>query len=126
MVIAWENEMAQVSEIVEGIYRICNPPTLIHTGFYESYDAVRAAVAEVVDPNGLAYVIFGHFEADECGGNGPVPPRRRPGAPAIDTELLGEVRPRAAQLVPKLKQTAGQRESHPVCSVIHGSSRVGG
>ena len=51
--------MAQVSEMVDGIYRISNPPTrdapisfnqflidderptLIHTGFYEAYDAVR-------------------------------------------------------------------------------------
>jgi glyoxylase-like metal-dependent hydrolase (beta-lactamase superfamily II) len=78
--------MAQISEIVDGIYRICIPPTrdvpisfnqflidderptLIHTGFYESYDAVRAAVAEVLDPKRLAYVVLGHFEADECGG----------------------------------------------------------
>jgi glyoxylase-like metal-dependent hydrolase (beta-lactamase superfamily II) len=72
--------------MVDGIYRICNPPTrdapisfnqflidderptLIHTGFYEAYDAVRAAVAEVLDPKQLAYVVLGHFEADECGG----------------------------------------------------------
>lgn len=78
-------EKAQISEIVTGIYRICQPPqnypigfnqflidderpTLIHTGFYQSYDAVRAAVAQVIDPKRLAYVIIGHFEADECGG----------------------------------------------------------
>ena len=78
--------MAQVSEIVDGIYRIYNPPTrdapislnqflidderptLIHTGFYEAHDAVQAAVAEVLDPKRLAYVVLGHFEADECGG----------------------------------------------------------
>ena len=78
--------MAQVSEIVDGIYRIYNPPTrdapislnqflidderptLIHTGFYEVHDAVQAAVAEVLDPKRLAYVVLGHFEADECGG----------------------------------------------------------
>ena len=78
--------MAQVDEIVKGVYRICSlppgqypvgfnqfliddeQPTLIHTGFYESYDAVRAAVAEVLDPKRLAYVILGHFESDECGG----------------------------------------------------------
>ncbi len=76
---------AQISEIVDGIYRICHPPrnypigfnqflidderpTLIHTGFYDSYDAVRAAVAQVLDPKRLAYVVIGHFEADECGG----------------------------------------------------------
>ena len=78
--------MAQVSEIVGGIYRICRPPTgdvpidfnqflidderptLIHTGYHEAYDAVRAAVAKVIDPKRLAYVVLGHFEADECGG----------------------------------------------------------
>ncbi len=78
--------MTQVTEIVNGIYRICSVPpgvrpvgfnqvliederpTLIHTGFYDSYDAVRAAVAEVLDPKRLAYVVLGHFEADECGG----------------------------------------------------------
>jgi flavorubredoxin len=77
--------MAQVTEIVDGIFRICHPPhnypigfnqflidderpTLIHTGFYQSYEAVRAAVAQVLDPKRLAYVVLGHFEADECGG----------------------------------------------------------
>jgi len=76
----------RVHEIVEGIYRICSlpagevpvgfnqfliddeRPTLIHTGYYESHDVVRAAVAEVLDPERLAYVVIGHFEADECGG----------------------------------------------------------
>ena len=79
--------MAQVNEIVDGIYRICSlpagqtspvsfnqfliddeRPTLIHTGYYESYDTVRAAVAQVLDPKRLAYVVLGHFESDECGG----------------------------------------------------------
>ena len=78
--------MAQVTEIVDGIYRLCTlppgqypvgfnqfliddeRPTLIHTGFYDSYDAVRAAVAQVLDPKRLAYVVLGHFESDECGG----------------------------------------------------------
>ncbi len=78
--------MAQVTEIVDGVYRISSGPdadfpisfnqfliagdrpTLIHTGYFESYNAVRAAVAQVVDPKLLAYVVLGHFEADECGG----------------------------------------------------------
>lgn len=79
--------MAEVTEIAQGIYRICSQragqavplsfnqflidderPTLIHTGYYQSYDAVRAAVAEIIDPKRLAYVVLGHFEADECGG----------------------------------------------------------
>ena len=57
--------------MVDGIYRICNPPTrdapisfnqflidderptLIHTGFHEAYDAVRAAVAKALIQSGL-------------------------------------------------------------------------
>ena len=78
--------MIQADEIADGIYRICSipagkspisfnqflinneKPTLIHTGYYESYDTVRAAVAQVLDPKRLAYIVLGHFEADECGG----------------------------------------------------------
>jgi flavorubredoxin len=81
-----ESVLAQVNEIVDGIYRICSVPpgkspvgfnqfliddehpTLIHTGFYESFDTVRAAVAQVLDPKRIAYVVLAHFEADECGG----------------------------------------------------------
>jgi hypothetical protein len=50
--------------------------------------------------------------------------RGRPGTSAIDTACSERFGLGAAQLVPKLKQTAGQRESQPVCSVIHGSRRV--
>jgi flavorubredoxin len=78
--------MARVEEIVPGIYRISTPPgdqfpigfnqfliadekpALIHTGFYQAYDAVRSAVAEVLDPKQLSYIVLGHFESDECGG----------------------------------------------------------
>lgn len=78
--------MAQVEEIVESIYRICTVPpgeypvgfnqfliddelpTIVHTGFYDSYGAVRDAVSQVLDPSRLAYVVLGHFESDECGG----------------------------------------------------------
>jgi len=78
--------MASVTEIVRGIYRISSgpdkdhpigfnqflivddKPTLIHTGYFESYDIVRAGLKEVLDPKLLAYVVLGHFEADECGG----------------------------------------------------------
>jgi flavorubredoxin len=79
--------MARVDEIVDGIYRICTPvelpgytfqfnqflidderPTLIHTGMYQLYEGVRDAVAEVLDPGRLEYVILLHFEADENGG----------------------------------------------------------
>src|SRR5262249_50466965 len=78
--------MSQVTEIVDGIYRLCSlpagkypvgfnqfliddeQPTLIHTGFYASYEAVRAAVAQIIDPKRLAYVILGNVGADEWGG----------------------------------------------------------
>jgi hypothetical protein len=89
--------MAQVDEIIDGIYRVCSlppgqypvgfnqfliddeRPTLIRTGFYESYEAVRGAVAQVLDPKRLAYVVLCHFESDECGGwaaSSPTRPRR--------------------------------------------------
>jgi flavorubredoxin len=78
--------MAQIDEITSGIYRISSPPTefvpitfnqfliddemptLIHTGVYGAYDDIRKAVAEVLDPAKLAYVVLLHFEGDECGG----------------------------------------------------------
>jgi flavorubredoxin len=79
--------MARVDEVAAGIYRIStwvpqvgitvnqfliedDYPALIHTGVYPLYEAVRTAVAEVIDPARLAYVIVPHFEADECGGMG--------------------------------------------------------
>jgi flavorubredoxin len=79
--------MARIDEITAGIYRISTTvdidggafqfnqflvdderPALIHTGMYGMYEAVRDAVAEVVDPGKLGYVILLHFESDECGG----------------------------------------------------------
>jgi len=79
--------MARIDEITDGIYRISTTvdidggafqfneflidderPALIHTGMYGMYEGVRDAVAEVVDPGKLGYVILLHFEADECGG----------------------------------------------------------
>jgi flavorubredoxin len=79
--------MARIDEVAAGIFRISafNPvyqitfnqfliaderPALIHTGIHSAYDAVRKAVAEVIDPARLAYIIVPHFEADECGGMG--------------------------------------------------------
>ncbi len=79
--------MARVDEVVDGIYRISSwvpqagitfnqfliedeRPALIHTGMYPMYEDVRRAVAEVLDPARLEYVIVPHFEADECGGMG--------------------------------------------------------
>jgi flavorubredoxin len=79
--------MAQVDEVAPGIYRISTlneesqlqfnqflidgeRPALIHTGMFPMYEGVRKAVAEVLDPTRLAYVVCPHFESDECGGMG--------------------------------------------------------
>ena len=43
-------------------------PTLIHTGMFPVYEDVRKAVAEILDPASLSYVVCPHFESDECGG----------------------------------------------------------
>jgi flavorubredoxin len=43
-------------------------PTLIHTGEYGSYEAIRQAVAKVLDPARLAYIALLHWEGDENGG----------------------------------------------------------
>ena len=79
--------MAQIDQIVEGIYRISTPPSvdgapisfnqfliddeapvLVHTGVYGEYEGIRKAISEVLDPATLAYVVLLHFEGDECGG----------------------------------------------------------
>jgi flavorubredoxin len=80
--------MTRIDLVTEGVYRISSqfpgfPITLnqfviegqeaaalIHTGTFPLYDAVRKAVAEVMDPKRLRYVVVPHFEADECGGMG--------------------------------------------------------
>jgi flavorubredoxin len=79
--------VAHVDEVAPGIYRISTlneetqfqfnqflvddeRPTLIHTGMFPMYESVRKAVAEVLDPARLAYVVCPHFESDECGGMG--------------------------------------------------------
>jgi flavorubredoxin len=78
--------MTRIDEIVDGIYRISTAPTaevpisfnqflidderpaLIHTGVHSSYDDIRNAIGQVLDPARLAYVVLLHFEGDECGG----------------------------------------------------------
>src|SRR3712207_6086271 len=79
--------MTRIDEVTEGIYRISQfvpqagitynqfliadeHPTLIHTGWYTMYEDVHEAIAAVLDPSRLAYIIVAHFEADECGGMG--------------------------------------------------------
>jgi len=77
--------MTSIEKIVGDIYRISafwpeygisinqfviadEQPALIHTGTYPMYDEVRKAVAQIIDPAKLAYIVVPHFEADECGG----------------------------------------------------------
>lgn len=77
--------MATVNQVADDIYRISvmtpdapisfnqfliddEQPALIHTGMFPMYDQVREAIAEVLDPAHLRYVVIGHFESDECGG----------------------------------------------------------
>ena len=79
--------MAHVDEVAPGIYRISTlheetqfqfnqflidgeRPALIHTGMFPMYEGVRKAVAEVLDPTRLAYIVCPHFESGECGGMG--------------------------------------------------------
>jgi len=79
--------MTQINQVAAGIYRISSydptadmsfnqfliedeHPTLIHTGTYPLYEAVRQVVSEILDPKRLAYIVVPHFEADECGGMG--------------------------------------------------------
>jgi len=74
--------MAQINQVAEGIYRISSyapdpdmsfnqfliddeHPALIHTGTYPLYEDVRQAVAEILDPSRLAYIIVPHFEGVE-------------------------------------------------------------
>src|SRR5919199_6037355 len=81
------NIVAHIDEVASGIYRISTlneetqfqfnqfliddeRPALIHTGMFPMYEGVRKAVAEVLDPKRLSYVVCPHFEADECGGMG--------------------------------------------------------
>jgi flavorubredoxin len=75
-----------VNEIADGIYRINTPvrlpvgafsynqylivddkPMIFHTGLRRMFPLVREAIAAVLPPEGLRYVAFSHFEADECG-----------------------------------------------------------
>jgi flavorubredoxin len=80
-----EKLSTQIDRLEAGIYRIATwvpaagitfnqfliedeRPTLIHTGMHELYDAVRDAVAEVLDPARLEFIALLHFEADECVG----------------------------------------------------------
>ncbi len=58
-------------------------PTLVHTGAYGDYEAIRKAIAEVLDPARLAHLVLLHWEGDENGG------MDRFMAAARDAELVG-------------------------------------
>ncbi|HEY1594285.1 MAG TPA: hypothetical protein VGF74_02720 [Thermoleophilaceae bacterium] len=90
----------RIDHIAGGIYRISHweeqygltfnqfliddeRPTLIHTGNYDHYDAVRKSIAEVIDPAKLANIILLHWEGDENGG------MDRLMAEAKDSQLVG-------------------------------------
>ncbi len=76
---------ARIDHVVGGIYRISiwspdagltfnqfliddEAPTLVHTGRYDDYDAVVAAVSQVLDPARLTNLVLLHWEGDENGG----------------------------------------------------------
>lgn len=75
----------RIDNITGGIYRISvfdpvvgitfnqflvddERPTLIHTGEWHRYDAIRGAIREVLDPATLANIVLLHWEGDENGG----------------------------------------------------------
>lgn len=43
-------------------------PLLFHTGPRQMFPLVREAVARVLPPESLRWIMFSHLEADECGG----------------------------------------------------------
>jgi flavorubredoxin len=79
--------MTDVTEIAEGIYRIstlvpeigptgftfnqflvdAEEPLLYHTGARGMFPVVSEAIATVMPVDRLRWIMFGHFEADECG-----------------------------------------------------------
>ena len=90
----------RIDHIIGGIYRISHweeqygltfnqfliddeRPTLIHTGTYDHYDAVRKSIGEVIDPAKLANIVLLHWEGDENGG------MDRLMAEAGESELVG-------------------------------------
>jgi flavorubredoxin len=75
----------RIDHITGGIYRISafepsvgitfnqfliddERPTLIHTGEWHRYDAIRGAIRQVLDPATLAHIVLLHWEGDENGG----------------------------------------------------------
>jgi flavorubredoxin len=79
--------MTDIDEIADGIYRIstlvpdigptgftfnqflvdAEEPLLYHTGLHHLFPAVSEAIATVMPVERLRWIMFGHYEADECG-----------------------------------------------------------
>ena len=78
----------RISEIADGIYRLstfvpeiappagftfnqflidADEPLLFHCGPRAMFPSVSAAVAQVLPPEQLRWIAFGHVESDECG-----------------------------------------------------------
>jgi flavorubredoxin len=75
---------ARIDEIADDLYRICvyvpafdlqfnhflvrdDEPLLFHTGMRGMFPVVREAVTRLIDPAGLRWISWSHFEVDECG-----------------------------------------------------------
>jgi len=75
---------SKVTEIAPDVYRIStfhpaygiqfnqflikdDEPFLMHTGFKKMFSATLEGVSSVIDPAGLRWIGFSHFESDECG-----------------------------------------------------------
>jgi flavorubredoxin len=80
-----EGAMGVVTEIGPDLYRISiyvpqfdlqfnhflvkdEAPILYHAGLRGMFPLLREAVATILDPAGLRWISFSHFESDECGG----------------------------------------------------------
>ena len=76
--------MTTITEIAPDVFSICTyveqidlqfrqflvrdeEPLLYHTGTRRTFERVRDAVGQVIDPASLRWIAFSHFEADECG-----------------------------------------------------------
>jgi flavorubredoxin len=79
--------MTDINEIADGIYRIstlvpeigptgftfnqflvdADEPLLYHTGLHHLFPAVSEAISTVMPVERLRWIMFGHYEADECG-----------------------------------------------------------
>ncbi|MGD9806402.1 MAG: MBL fold metallo-hydrolase [Hyphomicrobiaceae bacterium] len=78
----------RIREIADGIYRLStfvpdiappagftfnqflilgDEPLLFHTGLRKMFPLTRAAISQILPPEQLRWIAFGHYEADECG-----------------------------------------------------------